>query len=426
MNKFQKFFVATTLGLSCAVVSSCSKSDDVVPPGPEKPEATQYFSLSIKSGSASDASYILTTDSLLSGQISTSGKGLEHIGRGYFIPAGNFLYDINESENKIMQFEMLPDGTVVKKAEILAAKYLADGGQSRNVIDNDKYLFFIDPIVWGKPEVKWLRIKLPEFVVDGHGTVTLPLYKNDPAYWVNPGNTVVHGNKLIMGSVNYKNDPFEYAPGSQAVVFDWPSMTNPKVIHSDKTGQLGNIALSNYANDDKGNLYIAVGCDDKGQWDKPSVDKKQYGGLLRIKAGESDFDPDYFLDFTKEMGGVPTNIFNIFTAKNNKAVAYIYNCENVGWKQVGGVDHGYYVTIDFGTGKIVKHTMPLSASVSSREALIYNDKFYSFHKVVATNKTNVIEVDFNGGADAWKLGASIEGENITSYGIAAHPLATTK
>ena len=417
-------FAMMAIVMVAAMATSCEKDkegDSVKPAGP------QYFSFSLKAGSAGDASYIATTSDLMKGNVSISGA-LEHIGRGYFIPADNYVYDINESENKILQFEMFPDGTVEEVASIMAAKYLPGGGQSRNVIDNNKYLFYIDPIEWGSREVKWLRIKLPEFVVDGNGTVELPMLNNDPAYMVNVGNTIVHGDKLVMGSIYYKAEGKKtiYAEGSHAIVFDWPTMANPKLISAPQTGQLGNVALSNYANDAAGNLYVSVGCDDLGQWDKPSVDKTQYGGLLRIKKGESDFDKDYFLDFSKEMGGVPTNIFNIFTATNNKAVAYIYNCEGVGWK-VGNSDTGYYVTIDFGTGKVVKHDMPLSASVSTREALIFDNKFYSFQKQVSDNSTSVVEIDYNKmSADAWKMGAKVEGVDITSYGIAAHPVAAAE
>ena len=415
MKRKFNFGAMLLIGATSLSIISCDKDNDT--PDPDPSGEGQYFTFSMRSD---DASYFLTTNSLMDGTVSTQNNGMEHTGRGFFLPSEKFLYEIDESKQQFFQYEMKSDGEIVEGPSILATQYIAENAESRNIVDDGKYLLVMDPIKWGSPEVKWLRIKLPEFVVEGSGTVTLPLYNNDPLYWVNVGNTVVHGDKLVMGSVYY-TEAGEYAPGSHAIIFDWPSMGNAKVISSEKTGQLGTISQSNYAKDANGNLYIAVGCDDKGQWDKPSIDKKQYGGLLRIKAGESDFDADYFLDFTQKMGGnTPTNIFNIFSFKDNKAVAYLYNCKDVGWKQIND-NHGYFATVDLTTGDVTKHTMPLSGSRTTRKAMVYSNKFYSFIKNAAKNTTHVIEVDPNGGPDAWKLGAQIEGANTECFGIAAHP-----
>ncbi len=401
----------TAILLSAAVLTSCDESDSDTPN-----PAEQYYSLGIVM--ADDfSSYLLSTPNLESGSVSPIGNGVE-LPSAEFIQSENYIYFFSRTEKKFFQYELRPDGTTVPSGSLLVTAYITDRAYSQNLIDKNTILV-MDPIVWGEPEIKWFTIKIPEFEVGESGTLTLPTKaKNETENWSgNLGRGVLHGNKFIMGTVFYDFDG-NFAEGTHAVVIDYPSMTNPTLIETQLTSaELGIFTNNNMIRTANGDVYIAAY---RGFYGKPT-DNDVHGSILRIKNGEYDFDESYFLDLTDVMGE-STQIMQLDALEGQKAMGMLFNDSEIGsWDNLDN-DHYYYALIDLPNKTVNKFNVPKADVRLARKPLITDAKYITYHKLLSSGTTNVLEIDYNDGADAFTTGTLIEGANIQGYSVAKHPV----
>ena len=411
MKRVNQWIIVALIGSVVGLSTACNEDDEV--PTEDLADA-RYVSLGIISG---ETSYILSTDAPMKDTaISPVGNGVEFQGRA-FLTSGNYLYDYVEGEKIFEQYEMMPDGTVEEVASILATQYVSDRAFSRNIID-DNTLLVMDPVVWGQPATKWFMMSLPDFVVTSSGTFDLPTLEQVPGvnYQMNVGKGVRHGDKFIMGTVFYSNEG-EFADSSHAVVLDYPEMTNPTLISTDLiNGELGIISSANFAETENGDLYVTAS--GGTPLTKPGQDG-QYGGILRIKSGETDFDESYLLDLTAALGE-PTNIMHLNYVGNDIAIAQLFDPGEVNWGNIDG-DYYTFAKINLATQEVTPYNLPASGSRLAREPLIADGQYYTFLKSAAESTTHVLRLDPQGGPNDYEIGALIEGDNVQGYSIALHP-----
>lgn len=413
-NLLRKLSRLLSIALVFTVIS-CSDNSTSPDPEPEPEPENQYFTMGIGAGGGN---YLLTSDELLTGEISPEGNGLE-VGAGRdLLSEGRYIYDFDRNTKNFIQYEMIEDGTIQEVATILGTEYVADRANSKNKLDENT-LLYLDPVQWGEPEVKWVRISIPEFTVHSSGSFNLPtIAQTEDVNWqVNVGRATVHGDKLVMGTVYYDLDG-NYLEDAHAIVLDYPGMTNPALIETDKlNAELGITSDANYVHTDNGDLYIKAS--GGNFWGKPGTEDQPGGGILRIKAGETDFDDSYFLDLT-EVLGEPTNIMHLNYVSGNTAIAMLFNPSEMDWSNYEG-DHYYYAKINLETQEVTPYDVPTSGSRLSRYPLVHDGMFYTFLKSAANSTTHVLRIDTEGGPDAYTVGARLVGENIIGYSIFAHP-----
>jgi len=410
MYFFAQPSVALILLLSISLGISCKKDDN----GPNIDPEDAVYTIGVRTG---NVTYLLPVSNLDSGSVSSVGNGTEIAGLE-FLTSGKYLYYFTRNEKKFYQYEMLPNGEVKEIASILLTGLIADRAYSQNII-NENTLLLLDPVVWGEPEVKWVSIKLPEFVIDKSGSFNLPTQEQAPGVnWkVNLGKCVLHGNKLIMGSVYYDFDG-NFSSGIDAFSLDYPSMTNPQRLHSEITsGEMGIFASSNYAKTENGDLYITSSAG--AVWGKPSSNSK-YGALVRMKSGQTQFDESYLLDFSAILGK-PTNIVHLNYVGENIAIAMLF--DDAGLTSWGDIenDHYYFAKVNLVTKEVTPYNIPKSGSRGIKTPFVSDGKLYTFYKSVAENKTRILTIDSKGGPGAYKLGATVLGDNVFGYSIARHP-----
>lgn len=406
-NVYNLFFI-----VCFALMFSCSKDESIDDPTTSEEEA-EYYSLGVQIPDG--ASYSLSTDDLMTGNISPVGNGVEIPGNE-FIQSGNYFYFFSRGEKKFFQYEMHADGSVTETASLLVSEYITDRAYSRNLIDENTILV-MDPIQWGEPEIKWFTIKIPEFEVSNSGVYSIPtIAKDNGENWkANLGTAVVHGNKLVMPTVYYDFDG-NYAPGTRSVVLDYPSMDNETLIESDiSTGE--NAYINNLlAHTDNGDLYIGYL---RGFYGTPTDDDVN-GYILRINAGETDFDDSYFFDLSAEMGE-PTQVMQLDALEGNWAMGMLFNPNDIGEYSNLDNDHYYYAKVDLANQSITRYNMPKADIRLSRKPLISEGNFIAFHKSAANNTTNVLVIDYNGNADDYTIGKTIDGDGVTGYSVVKHP-----
>lgn len=392
------------------VLNACKKEKTPDPqPEPEKPV---FYSLGVQVGSVN---YILPTDDIKTGSISPVGLGVEVPGNE-LIQSGSFFYFFSRAEKKFYQFELKADGTVAEKASLLVTSYISSRAYSQNLVDENTILV-MDPVVWGEPAVKWFTIKIPQFEITASGELNLPTFEKAAGVnWnVNVGKAVLHGSKLVMGSVYYDFDG-NYAPGTHVITIDYPAMTNATKVSSEtSTGEIGytNQLFAKTAN---GDLYVGAY---RGPYGPPS-DDDVFGYILRLKSGNFQFDDSYFFDLSQVVGE-PTQVMQLNFLEGQSAMAMLFNTNDIPTWDDLDKDNYYYAKVDLANKSVSKYNLPKSSVRLARYPLIANGKYITFHKSFATNKTNVVEIDYNGGADAFTIGKQIEGDGVTGISVVQHP-----
>lgn len=412
VRKFILRSIVLTFVLSTFLWTGCS--DNTADPAPSTPQIT-YYTFGIRAGGVG---YLLPSSKTDTGSVSlTNAVEVNGFESNTY---GNYIYTYIRAEKSIYQYEMLENGTVQQKAKILLSAYITDRAYSQSIIDGNT-LLIIDPITWGLPEMKWVQISIPDFVVKSSGTLTLPTLEAAPGinWGVNVGKVIKHGNKLVMGTVDYDLDG-NFPPGSYAITLDYPAMTNPQRIFSDKIdGELGIISVSSYAQTENGDSYLATAggfSNGAALWGK-SVNANKHGGILRIKKGETTFDNSYLLDLTQKLGK-PTNIYNLHYVGNDYAIAMIFNPNEInGWSDLSN-DRFEFAKIKLSTGDVTVYTLPKSASRLGRVAAIEGTKYINFYKSAASNKTNILTIDVAN--DKTTIGTQIMGDNVEGFMVAKY------
>lgn len=391
-----------------ALMNSCKKEDNPT----LEPQKPTYYSVGVQVGTVN---YILPTDDIKQGTISPVGLGVEVPGNE-LIQSGNYFYFFSRADKKFFQFELKADGKVAEKASILLTPYISSRAYSQNLLDANTILI-IDPLVWGEPAVKWLTIKLPEFTVSASGTIDLPTFEKQAGVnWkVNVGKAVLHGSKIIMGSVYYDLEG-NYAKGTHVISIDYPAMSNAKKISSDvATGEIG-YTNQLFAKTSTGDLYVGVY---RGPYGPPS-DNDIYGFIVRLKSGSYEFDNSYFFDLSAVISE-PTQIMQLNHLEGQSAMAMLFNTNDMPtWGDLDK-DNYYFAKVDLAAKTVSKFNLPKASARLARYPLISDGKYITFHKSLTNNKTNIVEIDYNGGANAFTIGKQIEGDGVTGISVIKHP-----
>lgn len=398
---FKPFIALTLVCGILATITSCEKK--------ESPEPTEgAYSLGTI---VDEVSYVLSSEKLTEGTVSPVGNGVE-FGTAEFIQSGEYIYFFSRDDKKLYQYQLNLDGSVTEVASLLLTAYITDRAYSQNLVE-DHTILILDPVTWGDPEVKWLTVSIPDFVITASGTTTLPSLEKTPGVdWnVNVGRGVVRNGKFYMGTILYDFDG-NYPDGSHVIVFDYPSMTNPTLIATTQTdAELGIFTNTSFAMADNGDIYIAGY---RGFYGKPSDDNVN-GVLFRIKNGETDFDQGYLLDFTAA-NGEPTQVMQLDYIGGGKAMAMLFNpTELTAWADLDG-EFFYWGIVDLASGTVTRTDVPKSACRLARRPLITENMYYTYLKNASTN---VIGIDLSSGT--YSTGTLIEGSNVDGYSIAQHP-----
>lgn len=413
MITYIKKTVMGALGLALfslvACTASCSKdSNSSEPPALSE----QHFTIA---GWTDEPQYLASVTSLTEGSLSFLGNGLEANGSRY-IWHKNYVYLMNLPLKKFIQYEMHPDGKITEKASILTDGVVPNYFQSLNLVDDNTLLVLGALEGRGDGTAGWASIKLPEFVVEAKGSVEVPFDAQNPGVEFFLGKGFVDNGKFILGGYFYDNAEGGYvADGVKALVYDYPAMNNMQVIRTDVTNAgIGYDYLSSLTEDEEGNHYFVA-----------SAGKYWTGlggnsGVVRIKKGQADFDPDYFLDVTTAIGRQAC-LMGITYLGNGIAFGTIQYEELMGSVRDRLKNVAQVVKLDLANKQVTLMNAPLSPVGMVRSPLAFNGKYYTGITPVGENGF-IYEFDPNGDANAFKEGLSLDGGgSVQIQLIAPHP-----
>ncbi|WP_206367820.1 DUF4374 domain-containing protein [Sphingobacterium chungjuense] len=401
-------YAAAFLMVLSTLTISCSSDGPTV-----DPDENAERSYTVGAWAPDGSQYLAQTSSLTEGELSFVGNGLQANGSRYLWHK-NHVYVMNLVLRQFIQYEMNADGTLTQKGAIAVDGVVPNYFQSLNVADDNTLLVLGSQEQGAKGAAGWARIRVPEFVVEARGTLNVPYNAATPAVEFAVGRGYVDGNKFVMGGYYYDYENKGYtASGVQAMVYDYPSMSNMRVITSNVTNAgIGYDYLSSLTSDEQGNHYFVASA---GRFWTGLGGKS---GVVRIKKGEERFDPDYFLDVTTPLGkqACLMGINYVGGGIAFGTVQYEEMMTSVR-DRLGNV--GQVVKLDLANKQVTLMNTPLSPVSMVRSPLVINGKYYT--AITPTDGAAAIyEFDPAGDANAAKPGLKLLTGTTVNL-IAPHP-----
>jgi hypothetical protein len=190
------------------------------------------------------------------------------------------------------------------------------GAGNYRLLSNGKLLGFSeDYFTTGK--IPYSITNLETFTVEKTGTLDIPILPNS-LIW--PNSVIEKEGKLYVtyihcDDVNYANYDLAYVS-----IFDATTFAYEKTITDTRTAALGYNRTADHIFTSNGDLYIASGNSD--YW---GINENLPAGVLKIKAGQSDFDPDYFFDISALTGG--NHFVGMQPVGGSKAIVRVFKKE---------------------------------------------------------------------------------------------------
>src|SRR5690554_388205 len=294
----------TTYLLGCIALASalqfgCSEENNPIVDGPDAD--ARYIIASTPIASDGVADYLLTADDLRQGSISTVGNGIEQDGTyRYYVTHNNRFFSLLYGQGNpgaVTTYELNPTGQLAKVSD-----FQAETVQAFAPVGDDILMMKIPRS--GAANAAWysLDTELLQIVAEGQVNIEEVANNGERAHftWLTQvGDKVYAPYMSIKGCCN---DSFgtSFPDSAWIAVFSYPSMELEKVIKDDRTSYIGRYFTDGLIVDEKGDVYAfspAVATNNA----TPSSSTPS--AFLKIRSGQTEFDPSYYLDMEDVTGG---------------------------------------------------------------------------------------------------------------------------
>ncbi len=292
------------------IIGLASCSEDEVGPSDETDttdvDTTDQFVakyvMSLRTQNADDesADYFLALDDIMSGEISAQGQGIELVGWNYNGFFGDRYFAFGYDLNECVGYDVI-DGALVEQGKFVFERF-----DVMNAIDDDYFMAIGAPWGGGSYNCQLQVVDINDISISKN--VQHPIYES--YYYVDsldmdiqlnawPTGSYVDGDKLYVAFYPLEGASW-ITPNTDTAfvsVFSYPEIEYIKTIKDSRTSPIGYYGGSpSIIEDESGNHYTLSGSalsTGFSQATKPS-------GILRINAGEEEFDPEYFFNVEAE------------------------------------------------------------------------------------------------------------------------------
>lgn len=404
MSKLNSFF-CLLLAISLGLVAC---EDKVIIPEP----VNAGFTYALKTTGVDETEFLLTEEDLTQGELSAVNSGVEQTGWRFYYPVGNTLFASGYSaDNQCAAFVLDENGALVQKGEFIFDNALemfgsADDGETLLAMEipragfQNRRLYFIDVNTVGVKKIVGTKIyeSIPDSLVA----------------W--PTSLTVRGDKLFIPFHKLDvqgNFSTPQPDGALIAVYSYPNVgaIPEKIISDTRTCHIGvNGATEGLITADNGDLYsFSCGAIMAGF----STVSSKPSGILRIKAGTTDFDPNYFFDIEAATNG--GKLFWFDYVGEHKAIARILTSDNLTapWGAYGrDIFNQKLVIIDLENKTITDvANVPLHAKRYTSPVLVEDGKVYV--SIETVSDAYVYQVDIASAVGV--KGAKIQGKTIKGF-----------
>ncbi|PST82842.1 hypothetical protein C7T94_09385 [Pedobacter yulinensis] len=292
-----KFTKAIILAMVASVSLSCKKDN-----GNSRETRGPYVLAVTPVAATAVADYLVNASSLDEGSITTENNGLEQDGSyRYYVTHNNKFFSMlygQSNPGAVTTYNLL-DGKLNK-----VSNFQTETVQAFAPVNSDILLMKI-PRAITNPLANWYRVNTNSLLISGEGTVNVQdLSKNgESAFfsWIKQVGNKVYAPyfsiKACCGAAFDTNFP----DNAWIAVYSYPEMQLEKVIQDDRTSFIGRYFTDGLGLTENGDVYAfssSVATNNKVLTStKPSA-------ITRIKAGTTEFDQGYFLNFETASGGM--------------------------------------------------------------------------------------------------------------------------
>ncbi|WP_421874073.1 DUF4374 domain-containing protein [Marinoscillum sp.] len=416
--KTNKFNIWALIALLATTVFSSCDSDD-----PEPGEGTEGWSgyvvgLRATEGDAS-ADYIVTADDLMSGTITSDGQGIEQAGWSYYASYGDNYFSLGYTLNECIGYR-IDEGELY-----LNSKFVFERIDVVGELDDDTFLAIGAP--WGGGSFDCQLQVVDANDVSITRTVNHPIYESfyyvdslDAEVQLNAWPTSVHraGDRVYVSLYPLHGTSWLTPNVDKALVsvYSYPDLEYIKTFEDDRTSPVGYYGgQPSLVVDEGGDIYTISSSSFFAGFthvSKPS-------GILKINAGETEFDSDYFFNVEEEYG---YKILNAKYVGNGKAVARVSEASedisaDLQWAGFGNYDVLKVVIVDLEAQTITDvNDIPVHAGQYQTPYLVEDGKVYMSIRQNSTGEAYVYLIDPE--TATAERGAQIDG--IELQGIFKH------
>ncbi|MEX0981961.1 MAG: DUF4374 domain-containing protein [Bacteroidales bacterium] len=379
---------------------ACEKEDN----NPDTDSGSNYV-VHLRVGSSGEtADYILTTDEIMSGSISSEGKGIEQIGWRYSASTSKTLLSIGYyDDNNAIGYGIDANGQLYEKGKFAFETTL---DQFSHEIANGKLVAIEVPRTGFANRVF--------YSIDGDNVKVLtkkftPIYENMSDSLVAWPTAIIHRDDKIFVPFYtlHANGTFATPSTDTAfvAVYSYPEFEFDQYIKDTRMGPIGIYGNTNgMVKTETGDLYAyssaSLACGFTTQQKK--------SGVLRVNNNEMSFDAGYFFDVESQTGGHKLVYFEY--VGNGLVVARLITDDSGLWSYYGSADVCKLVVMDLVNETITDiDDVPLHRGQYA-PMLVENGKVYV--NITTANDAHIYEID-PVTAKATK-GAEIKGKEIQS------------
>lgn len=406
--KYKNLYSA--LFIAAAIFTSCS--DDDTPKQGETPQkGAKYLITATPKASEGVADYILTTDNLSQGKISTVGNGIEQDGTyRYYVTSNNKFFSLLYGQGNpgaVTTYQLNNKGTLDK-----LSNFQSETVQAFAPVKDDLLLMKISRSS-DSPIASWYRLdtRTSQFVAEGQiNTKDLANKENgELAFftWVTQVDDYVYlpyytikGNSTDRFGTAYPNE-------ANIAVYSYPEMEYVKTIHDDRTSHIGRYFNNGLSVDEKGDAYAFSSsiATTNGE-----ITSTKPSAITRIKKGETAFDQTFYYNIEEASGN--RYITSHLYLGNGKFLVNLHDTASKGTYSTGkdlAIVDVYAKTLTDVTGLPTKEDIESIASkghyVSKAEGIVY---------IGITTKTGSYVYNIDATTAKATQGIEVEGGTITA------------
>lgn len=310
--------LVSVLATACSSLTGSDDNDG------EQEQVSNYTIAFTAQGSENESTdYILNTESLMEGEITAEGVGIEQTGWRYMVGHHNTLFSVGYfDDNNAIAYELDQNGNITETGRFVFENTLdLFGSADENTllameiprIDfADRVLHKIDPNSVSIQEKTPLRIWESR--------------EDSLVAW--PTALKVRDDKLFIPfyKIHARGDfSTPQTDSSYVAVYSYPDLRFEKYITDTRMGPIGVYGLFNgMIEDEDGNFYGYS----SASYANGFTTQSKPSGILRINNGETEFDQNYFFNVEEAAGG---KINFLEYVGNGKALANIVIDDSVLW-----------------------------------------------------------------------------------------------